>query len=66
VKVEAEVEALRMVAPLLSNDNEISNDMKVAAAGSTAPSRHWMPQAVNSSSQPEDAFPQEEKVKNWP
>ena len=35
IKVETEVEALRMVVPLLSNDNEISDDKQVAAPGST-------------------------------
>ena len=35
IKVETEVEALRMVVPLLSNDNEISDDKQAAAAGST-------------------------------
>lgn len=34
-KVEAEVEALWMVAPLLTNDNEGSDDDKAIAAGST-------------------------------
>ena len=67
VKVETEVEALRMVAPLLSNDNEISDDKQAAAAGSTVKLRpNWMPQVVNSHSQPADTSLREEKAKNWP
>jgi hypothetical protein len=66
-KVEIEVEALRMVAPLLSNDNEVSDNEKAAAAGSTVQLRpNWMPQAVNSSPQLADASQREEKAKNWP
>lgn len=66
-KVETEVEALRMVAPLLSNDNEASDNEKAATAGSTVQLRpDWMPRAVNSSSQLADASQREAKAKNWP
>jgi hypothetical protein len=66
-KLEAEVEALRMVAPLLSNDDEGSDDHKAAAAGSTVQSRtKWMPQAMNAAPQPADVSPREDRIKNWP
>jgi hypothetical protein len=66
-QVEAEVEALRMVAPLLSNDNEGSDDDRAAAADSTVQSRaNWMPQAVNAAPRPADVFTREDKLKNWP
>ena len=67
--VESEVEALRVVAPLLADDladdNEGSDDNKVAAAGSIVQSRStWMPQAVNSSPQPADASQWNDRAKN--
>ena len=66
-KVETEVQALRLAAPLLSEHNEGSDDHKAAAAGSTVQSRtNWMPQAVNAAPQPADVFPREDKIKNWP
>ena len=66
-KVEAEVEALRMVAPLLSEHNEGSDGNSSAAGGSTVQSRtNWMPHAVNAAPQPADVSPREDKIKNWP
>jgi hypothetical protein len=38
-RLEIEVEALRVVAPLLSNENEVSADNKPSSARSTAPSQ---------------------------
>ena len=55
-KVKTEVEALRAIAPLLSDDNGVTDDHKTAAAGSNVPSRLVrMQQAVNASHQPADA-----------
>ena len=51
-KVETEVEALRVIAPLLSDDNEVSDDNTAAAAGSIAPLLSIrVPQATNDSPQ---------------
>ena len=36
-KLEIEVEVLRIVAPLLSDDNQVGNDHKISSARSTSP-----------------------------
>lgn len=66
-KVKTEVEALRAIAPLLSDDNGVTDDHKTAAAGSNVPSRLVrMQQAVNASHQPADAPQWEDSGKRWP
>lgn len=67
-KVETEVQALRLAAPLLSEQNEgIDDDHKAAAAGATVQSRaNWMPQAVNAAPQPADVSSWDDKRKSWP
>ncbi len=66
-RLEIEVEALRVVAPLLSENQEVSHDDQPAASRSTTPSQPTrVPKAVNANSQPEHATVWEEKVKSWP
>jgi hypothetical protein len=61
-RVEAEVEALRVAAALLSDDNQASEDDK-----STLPSHPVrMPQAVNASPQSTGSSRWEERGKSWP
>ena len=51
-RLEIEVEALRVIAPLLSDDNEASDDNTAAAAGSIAPLLSIrLPQETNDSPQ---------------
>ena len=64
-RLEIEVEALRVVAPLLSDD-EVGNDNKLTSARSTAPSAIRVPQAVNANPQPEHAPEWVDKVQGWP
>jgi hypothetical protein len=64
--VETEVEALRVAALLLSDDEEVSNDNQPTSARSTVASRPIrVPQAVNASPQPGDAF-RWDRAKGWP
>ena len=60
-----EVKALRVAAPLLSDDNEVGNDNKPASARSTAPSPPIrIPRAVNAT--PHPAHEWEDRAKGWP
>jgi hypothetical protein len=62
-----EVEALRIVAPLLSDDNQVGNDNKLTSVRSTAPSAPIrVAQAANANPQPEHAPEWQEKAKGWP
>ena len=65
-RLAAEVEALRVAAPLLS-DGEVGDDNRPTSARSTA---HWPlvrpPQAVNDFPQPADAPERKDRAKRWP
>ena len=66
-RLETEVEALRVVAPLLSENHEVSHDDQPTATSSTTASQHTIvPMAVNANPQPEHAAEWKEKVKGWP
>jgi hypothetical protein len=66
-RLEIEVEALRIVAPLLSENQEVNHDDQLTASRSTTPSQPTrVPKAVNANPQPEHAVEWEEKVKSWP
>ena len=66
-RLETEVEALRVVAPLLSENQEVSHDDQPIATRSTTPSQPTrVPMAVNANPQPEHAAEWKEKVKGWP
>ena len=65
--LEIEVEALRIVAPLLSENQEVTLDDQPTASGSATPSQPTrVPKAVNANPQPEHAAEWKEKVKSWP
>ena len=66
-RLETEVEALRVVAPLLSENQEVSHDDQPTATSSTAPSqRIRVPKAVNANPQPEHAAEWKEQIKGRP
>ena len=66
-RLEIEVEALRVVAPLLSENQEVSHDDQPIATGSTTPSQSTrVPKAVNSHSTARARGEWKEKVKSWP
>ena len=66
-RLEIEVEALRVVAPLLSDDEQGGNDNKATSARSTARSqRIQVPQAVNANPQPAHAAESEDRAQGWP
>ena len=66
-RLEIEVEALRVVTPLLSENQEVSPDDQPTATRPTTPSQPTrVPKAVNANPQPEHAAGWEEKVKSWP
>ena len=66
-RLEIEVEALRIVAPLLSENQEVGHDDQPNARSSTAPSQPTrVPKAVNANPQPEHAAEWKETVKSWP
>jgi hypothetical protein len=65
-RLEIEVEALRVVALLLSDDQEPGNDNQLTSASSTAPPPPVrIPRAVNSIPQPAHA-PEWEDSQGWP
>ena len=68
-RLEKEVEALRVAAPLLSEDKEASNDNKptltTAAAAQQQPIRIPQP-AVNTAPQAARAAGWEDTAKRWP
>jgi hypothetical protein len=65
--LKTEVEALRTVAPLLSDDAEFGNDNESASTRWTAPSQPaQVPLAVNALPQPERHAERKEKAKGWP
>ena len=66
-RLEIEVEALRVVAPLLSENQEVDHDDQPTATSSTTPSQPTrVTKAVNANPQPEHAAEWKEKVKSWP
>jgi hypothetical protein len=66
-KVEGEVKALRIVAPLLSDDEDVSNDNALASTRWTAPARPGqVPQAVNTNPQPEHSLDWKERTAGFP
>jgi hypothetical protein len=61
-RLEIEVEALRVVAPLLSDDKEVGNDNKPTSARSTDRSQFLrVPKALNANSQPAHAAESEDE-----
>ena len=66
-RLAAEVEALRIAAPLLSDAAEAGDDNQPTSTRSNAP---WQsvrfPQAVNESPQPADAPKWTDRGKRWP
>jgi hypothetical protein len=66
-KVEAEVEALRVAAPLLSDDGESGEDDAPVSPRWTAPPRSaQVPKAANSDPQPERAADWKERTVGFP
>ena len=66
-RLEVEVEALRVVAPLLSENQEVNHDDQPTATRSTTPSQSArVPKAVNANPKPEHAAGWKEKVKGAP
>ena len=65
--LEIEVEALRIAAPLLSDDGEFGNENKPTSSRWTAPSQPMrVPQAVNANPQPVHAAESDDKAQHWP
>ena len=66
-KFQVEIEALRALAPLLSENPDVNHDDQPTATRSTTPSQPTMvPKAVNAYPQPEHVAEWKEKVKGWP
>ena len=66
-RLEIEVEALRIVAPLLSDDGDSDADNMPISAHWTAPTEPvQVPKAANTDPQPEHAPEWREKVQGWP
>jgi len=66
-KLVIEVEALRVAAPLLSDDKDVRNDNEPTSARSTAPSPPIrIPRAVNATPHPAHAAGWEDRAKGWP
>jgi hypothetical protein len=66
-RLEIEVEALRVVAPLLSDDEQGGNDNKATSARSTARSqRIQVSQAANANPRPAHAAESEDRAQGWP
>jgi hypothetical protein len=66
-KVEEEVEALRIVAPLLSDDEDVSGDKASVLTRWTAPTRPLqVPRAANANPQPEHAPEWRDKTVGFP
>jgi hypothetical protein len=66
-RLEIEVEALRIAAPLLSDDEEFGNDNKpTSTRRSTASQSTQVPQAVNAFPQPDHAPEWKAKGQRWP
>jgi hypothetical protein len=66
-RLEKEVEALRVAAPLLSEDKEAGNDNKPTLAATSTQQPIRIPQpAVNSAPQAARAAGWEDTAKRWP
>jgi hypothetical protein len=66
-KVEEEVEALRIVAPLLSDHEDVSDDNAPASTRWTAPTRPLqVPRAANADPQPEHAAEWKDRTVGFP
>ncbi len=70
-RLEKEVEALRVAAPLLSEDKELvameaTNNKPVLASGSMQPSMRVPQPAINNNPQPARAAGWEDTAKRWP
>jgi len=66
-RLEIEVEALRIVAPLLSDDGDTGADNMPISTHWTAPTRPvQVPKAANTDPHPEHAAEWREKVRGWP
>jgi hypothetical protein len=66
-QLEIEVEALRIAAPLLSDDGDFGHDNKPALTRRTAPTRPaQVPKAANTEPQPEHAPEWKERTVGFP
>jgi hypothetical protein len=65
-RLEIEVEALRVVAPLLSDDKEVGNEKPTSARSTTRSQRIQVSQAVNANSRPAHAAESEDRAQGWP
>jgi hypothetical protein len=70
-RLEKEVEALRVAAPLLSEDKELvameaTNNKPVLASGSMQPQMRVPQPAINNNPQPARAAGWEDTAKRWP
>ena len=66
-RLATEVEALRIAAPLLSDDEAVGEDNNPTSARSVAAWRPVrVPQAVNESPQPAEAPEWKDRGKRWP
>jgi hypothetical protein len=66
-RLEVEVEALRVVAPLLSDDHAVGADDQPTSARWTAPSQPIrVPQAENANPQPDHAAVRKERTVGFP
>jgi hypothetical protein len=66
-RLKIEVEALRVAAPLLSDDKDVGHENKPTSSRSTSPPAPIrVPQAVNANPQPAHAAEGDDKAKGWP
>ena len=66
-RLEIEVEALRVVAPLLSDDKEVGNDNEPTSARSTARSqRIQVSEVVSANPRPAHVAEWADKAQGWP
>jgi hypothetical protein len=66
-RLEIEVEALRVAAPLLSDDREVGTDDQPTSTRWTAPTRPLqVPKAANADPQPEHAPEWKERIAGFP
>ena len=65
-RLETEVEALRVVAPLLSEDQDVNHDDQPTATRYPPSQPTRVPKAVNANPQPEHAAEWKEKIKGRP
>ena len=64
-RVEVEVEALRVVAPLLSDDEETGHNSSAATHSNVSSPTIQVPEAINSNPQPEHSSEWRSKGRAW-